>query len=232
MAKKKTKVFAVFGLSSFGKTIATVLAEKGGEVIVVDNDRNAIETAKNLVTAAILINFTDEEAIAKAPLEDVETAIIAIDNMETSIVTTAILKKRGIPYIVCRSVSDIHAQVLRQIGANEVINLQEDEGRRIATRLIAPEILDTIPITSESSLAEFYVPDMFLEKELGTMHLQEKFSIHLAGLKRTEISVDSEGNPVRKENLLFPEDSEILKDGDILILVGKNIDLEQLRASV
>jgi trk system potassium uptake protein len=232
MSKIKEKVFAVFGLGNFGKTVALVLAKRGGTVIAVDNKPEVIDDFKNKVSAAILIDSTDELAMAKAPLEDVDTAVIAIDNMETSIITTALLKKRGIPYILCRAVSPIHAQVLRQIGANEVVNLQEDEGTRIGTRLIAPEILDTIPITGECSLAEFYAPDMFIDKPVSELALEKKFNLHLSGVKRTKVNLDSEGNPLRTEQLLFPAPGDLLMQGDILILVGTNYDLDQFKISL
>lgn len=232
MGKSKEKVYAVFGLGCFGRTVAEVLAERGASVIAVDNNPDVIDEFKNKVSTAMLLDSTDETAMAKAPLEDVDTAVIAIDDMETSIVATALLKKRGIPYIVCRAVSAIHAQVLRQIGANEVVNLQEDEGRRIATRLIAPEILDTIPITGECSIAEFIVPDMFVDKPVSSMALEKKFSLRLAGVKRVQVNLDSEGNPVRNEQLLFPLPDDRLLAGDILILAGKNYDIDQLKASI
>lgn len=232
MSKTNKKVYAVFGLGSFGQTVAKVLIERGGTVMAVDNNPEVIDDFKNKVTTAMLIDMTDEIAMAKATFEDVDTAIIAIDDMETSIITTALLKKRGIPYIVCRAVSSIHAQVLRQIGVNEVINLQEDEGTRLATRLIAPEILDTIPITGECSMAEFLVPDMFIDKSVSDLALEVKFGLHIGALKRVQVNLDSEGNPVRNESLLFPKPDDFLKGGDILILIGRNCDLDLLKNSI
>lgn len=231
MAKTKKKVFAVFGLGTFGQRVATVLAEKGGEVIVLDNNAAHIEAFKNRVTSAILIDSTDEKALMKAPLDDVDTAIVAIgESVETSIITTALLKQRGIPYIVSRAISNIHAQILHQIGANEVINLQEEEGTRIAQRLIAPEVLDTIPISKDFSIAEVYVPSTFIGKPVSDMALEIKFSVQLVAIKRIVIDVDSEGNPIRTEEILFPKGVFILQDSDILILVGKNRDLDELRS--
>jgi trk system potassium uptake protein TrkA len=225
----KNKVYAIFGLGSFGQSVATVLANGGVEVMVVDNNPDMIEMYKNKVTSALLLDTTDEIAMSKAPLEDIDIAVIALNSMEDSIITTALLKKRGVPYLVCRAITTIHAQVLRQIGANEVINLQEDEGKRIAERLIAPEILATISITKEFSVAEFYIPRAAIDKPLASLKLTEKYNIRLVGIKRLDVSVDKVGNPVRTEKLVFAVGDEILKEDDVLVLVGKNSDLDEFK---
>ena len=229
MAKNKNKVFAVFGLGNFGQVVAEVLTSRGGQVIAVDNNKDIIDDFKNKVSSALLLDSTDEHALAKAPLEDVDVAIIAVDDMETSIITTALLKKMGVPYILCRGNSQIHAQVLQQIGANEVVNLQEDEGRRIATRLITPDVLETIPLTEDVGLAEYYIPDMFKEKRLQDLKLEGKFNVRVVGVKRVEVTLDSEGNPERAEKLLFFGENDTLQENDILLVIGKNADLEAFK---
>ncbi|OJF76465.1 MAG: potassium transporter TrkA [Treponema sp. CETP13] len=226
----KNKVYAVFGLGSFGQSVASVLSNNGANVIVVDNNPTMVEMYKNKVTAALLLDTTDEIAMAKAPLGDIDIAIIALNSMEDSIVTTALLKKRGITYLVCRALSTIHAQVLRQIGANEVVNLQEDGGRRLAERLIAPEILNTVGITKNYSIAEFYVPHRFIDKPLANIDLTNKYNLRLVGIKRISVSVDKIGNPERAENLIYAIGDEILKEDDVLVLVGKNSDLDEFKA--
>lgn len=226
----KIRTFAVIGLGTFGKKVAEVLAEKGAQVVVVDNNPENVERMKNLVTAAVLIDSTDEKALQKVPLEDVDTAIVAIgDRIEASILTTALLKKRGIPYIVSRAVSEIHETVLRQVGANEVVNLEVAEGIRIAQRLVAPEVLDSIPISRDFSLTEMYVPKAFVGKSLQELNIREKFNVNIISVKRIRIDTDSDGNPSRSEELVFPAAEDVLQDADILFVVGKNGDLEDLK---
>ncbi len=230
MKKENQKVFAVFGLGAFGQTVAEVLAEKGGDVIVVDNDPALIESLKNKVTTALLLDSTDEKALAKAPIDDVDVAIVAMgDDLEVNIITTALLKQRGIPYIVCRSTSGIHGQVLRQIGANEVINLQKNVGKNLAQRLIASEVLDTIQISEEYSFSEMYVPEDFIGEPCEKLQLEEKFSLHLCAVKRIKTELDNGGNPLQKETILLNPEKEILEDSDILLIIGRNPDIEEFK---
>ncbi len=226
----KNKTFAVIGLGTFGRKVAETLAEKGVDVVVIDNNAETVEKMKNVVTAAVLIDSTDEAALQKAPLEDVDTAIVAIgDKIEASILTTALLRRLGVPYIVSRAVSDIHETVLRQVGANEVINLEIAEGIRIAQRLVAPEVLDSIPVSRDYSLAEMYVPKAFIGKTLSELKIREKFGVTIISIKRTKIDADRAGNPVRDEELVFPAAGEVLRDGDFLFTLGMPGDLEDIK---
>jgi len=227
----KNKVFAVIGLGAFGKKLCEVLSEKGAQVIALDHDHEIIEKMKNTVTTAIHVNATDEDALMKTPLGDVDIAVVAIgDNIEASILTTALLKKRGIPYILARAVSDIHQTVLRQVGANEVINLEIDEGVNIGLKLISPEVFDTIPLSKEFSFAEVQNPKLFTGQTIAKINLPEKFNVNIVALRRNLQDIDDAGNPEQREELILPSAALILQANDILLVVGKNNDLEALAA--
>lgn len=224
------KVYGVFGLGVFGAEVARTLAERGGKVIAIDKRPNMIEKVKNVVTQAILIDTTDEESLRSAPIEDLDIAVVAIgENVEASILTTAILKKLGVPYIISRAISDIHAQVLRQIGANEVFNIEIEEGKRIANRLVSPDILDKTYIGKNQVVAEVVVPKNFIGKSIAQLDLRKKYNINVVSIKRVQIAVDDFGNPVDHEIVNFPSPTTVLQKDDILVLVGSESDIDNIR---
>jgi trk system potassium uptake protein len=226
----RERVFAVIGLGTFGRQVCLELSAKGGKVIAVDNEPKHIDVVKELVTQAVLLDSTDEEGLSTLQLEEVDVAIVAIgDAIEAGILTTAILKRSGVPYIVARAVSEIHGQVLKQVGADEVINIEIDEGRRLAQRLIAPQVLDRIPISSSISFAELNVPRSFLNSSLGKLDLRRRFSINVIAVKREDFTVDEQGNTVRNEEVIFPDRETVLNEQDILLVVGKNEDIESVK---
>jgi len=225
----KERVYAVVGLGSFGKRVCEVLSEKGGKVIALDNRPQVIESIKNQVTQAVLVNSTDEEALSAVPLEDVDVAIVAIgDNIEASILTTALLKGAGVPYIIARAVSDLHQRVLKQVGADEIINLEIDQGTRMALKLISPEVLERIPITRTISMAEIYAPPGMVGKSLLKLELRSKAHINVVALRRISVTIDKEGNALKEEKVVFPGPEEVIEESDILIVVGKNEDIDAL----
>ncbi len=227
----KSKVFAVIGLGAFGEKLCRVLSDKGGQVIAIDHDPETIERMKNTVTAAVHVNATDEAALMKAPLDEVDVAVVAIgDDIEASILVTALLKKRNVPYILARAVSEIHQTVLRQVGANEVVNLEIDEGARIGQRLISPEVFDTIPLSKTVSFAEIQLPGLFHGQTIAKISLPEKFKLTIAAVRRSQQLIDDVGNPETAEELITPAADTVLKENDVLLVVGKNEDIAALAA--
>lgn len=226
------KTFAVIGLGMFGWKVCQVLMEKGGEVIALDNRPEQINKIRDNVTQAILLDSTDEDSIREAPFDQVDAAIVAIgDNIEASILTTNLLKQTGVPYIIARAVNKTHYQVLKQIGADKVINIEEDSGALIATNLIAPSVMEKIPLSKDIFLAEMYLPDGLENSTIESLALIKRFNLRLTALRRTVSELNSDGTAVRTEMLLFPNPEDKLEEGDILILIGSDADLESFRKS-
>lgn len=224
------KTFAVIGLGTFGLKVCEVLAEKGGTVIALDKDPALVDRVTQTVTQAVLVDATDEEALANAPLEDVDIAVVAIgDNVEASILTTTLLKKMAVPFVLARATSELHQQVLRQVGADEVVNIEVDEGSRIASRLIAPQVLDQFPVSADISIAELRVPDSLAGGSLAKLDLRNRYRINVVSIKRSEIEVDELGNPRRSEVVVFPGPDDILAAEDIILVVGRNSDIDEFR---
>ncbi len=226
----RDKIIAVFGLGLFGFEICKELSEKGGKVIAVDKNPKLIDKIKNIVMQAILIDSKDEDSLRKSSIENIDMAVVAIgENLEASIITTALLKKMNIPYIIARATSDIHSQVLKQIGANEIINIEVEEGKRLANRLISPNVLERIPISKNQVFAEIIIPNNFVGKTLQQIDLRNKVNINVISIKRSTLKIDDTGNPLKEEIVLIPRPQDILQLNDILAIVGTDSDIEIIK---
>ena len=226
------RVFAIAGLGAFGLELCRVISEKGGKVIAIDNQILLIEKVKDSVTQAVLMDSTDEEALKTLPLDTIDVAVIAIgDDLDASIITTALFKKLGVPYIIARAVKDIHEQVLRQVGATEVINIEIDEGRRMADRLISPDVLDRIPISKSQTLAEILIPKHFAGKRLVDLDLRKKFSINVISIKREATKIDDLGNPLKEEIVIMPGVNDVFEQNDTMVVIGNDSNIDRLKGS-
>lgn len=227
------KTFAVIGLGLFGRKVCEVLIEKGGEVIAIDNIPEQVNRVKDFVTQAILLDTTDEETISEAPLDHIDGAIVAIgDNIEASILTTTLLKQIGVPYVIARAVNKTHYRVLKKLGADEVINIEEDEGRNVALNLINPSVLKKIILSKDIVLSEILLPEIYIDLKIKDLSFKEKYNLRLIAIKRIVVNLDSDGNTVRQEFFLYQEDVESLLDGDILLITGKESDIEKFSGNV
>lgn len=220
----------MIGLGAFGRRVVEVIADRGGKVIAIDNDPSLIDRVKDAVTQAVLLDATDETSLASAPFDDVDVAVVAIGvNVASSVLATALLKRIGVPYVLARSISDLHEQVLRQIGADEIVNIEIDEGQRVAMRLMSPEILDRIPVSKSISVAELYAPRSFVGKSIAELDLRSRFNLTVASITRTLLRVDEIGNPIRNEQIIFPKKDDVLQEADVLLVVGKNEDIDAMK---
>ena len=222
--------FAVIGLGEFGIRICEMLAEGGGSVVAFDHDAQAVERVKKIVPAAMVIDTTDENALRKAPLDDIDVAIVAIgDNKEASILTTTLLKEREIPYIVARAVSPLHAIVLKRVGASRVLKIEEESASRIANELINPEALNSLSVVEGYGICEVKVPKFFIGKTLSQVALKEKFNITLITIVRLELDIDMVGNPLNREVMYEPDDNLELQTGDKLFVFGSLEKIAEFR---
>lgn len=224
------KVFAVFGLGMFGLEICRVLASKGANVIAVDKDQKIIDRIKDTVTHAVLIDSTDEEALRNAGMDDVDVAVIAVgDTLDASILTTILLKNMGVPRIITRATSDMHGQVLKRIGATEIINIEIEVGRRLANRIFSPDVMDVIPLSPDATVAELRLPRDFAGKSPGELEIRKRYNVNIVAVKRTKTDIDTLGNPKQEEQIFTPKPVDILHVNDVLVIMGRGEDIEKLK---
>ena len=86
------------------------------------------------------------------------------NSMQNNILTTALLKQFGVPRIVARASTDLHARILKIIGADEVVNPEKEMGMRTAQKVATPGLTELIPLSENAALAELKVPESFIGK--------------------------------------------------------------------
>lgn len=210
------KQFAVLGLGEFGKSVALTLAQSGCDVLVIDKDRNKIEDIASEVTRAVIADALDPDVLKDIGISNVDALIIAIgSSLEASIMATIVGKECGVPYVLAKAYGDIHAQVLKKIGADEVVFPEKFMGIRTARNLISGDFIDMVELTDNFSIVEVSAPERWVGKNLLDLKLRSK-GINIIARKYAggvEIQIDP---------------SRIVEAGDIYIIIGENEILEKL----
>jgi len=220
--------FAVIGLGGFGGTVAQSLAERGAEVIAVDKDSSLVDKFAGIVTLAIKLDSTDEEALKVQGINEVDVAIVSITDFETSVLTTALLKQLGVPIVITRasqSPSRIEERILDLVGADRVILPEVEMGKRIAKNLLVSNILDYLPISEKYSAAEIRAPESFWGKKIGDLKIRERYKVNILEMKK----MLGEGKEERVEKVNYlPHPNDVIGKGDILLVIGEEKDIERL----
>lgn len=226
--------FAVIGLGRFGFKVAEVLATKGAQVLAIDKNLLLVDKIRDIVTEAVQLDSTDEEALKESGVESVDVAVVSMgEDIESSILTTAILKNLGIKEIISKSCTRLHAQILKLVGAARVVFPEEDMGLRVANSIFAPGVLDYIDLGADYNLAEIEVKGGFIGKSIREIHLKSKYGVNVIMImKKVKEKAGDKGEFVEKEIKELPTPDYVLGEKDILVVVGDSKDIEDLEKHI
>lgn len=222
--------FAVIGLGEFGLHLVRTLAKGDVEVLAIDNNKDHINAIKDEVSHAVQLDSTNEEALSRVGIEEMDVAVVAIGkNLQDNILTTALLKRLGVPVIVSRSQNHIHAQILREIGATKIINPEQDMGVRIGQQLLIPHLQDSVELSEGYVLADIRTPKEFYGKSLKDLALRSKYRVNIVAIK----TVEKTGRRATDKLILksyngLPVPEDVLEENSVLVITGKREDVETL----
>lgn len=210
------KQFAVFGLGSFGWSVALTLESLGCDVLVVDKSYEKIQEISDQVSYAMKADVSDPEAMQALGGRNLDGAVVAVsESLEASIMATMLSKEMGIPYVLAKAQDRLQGTILEKVGADSVVYPEREMGSRVAKNLVSGTFSDWIELSSEYSMAETVIPTKWAGRSLSELKLREKYGINVVGIIQDE-----------KVNVMFDPQEPLPVDG-ILIVIGANSVLEK-----
>jgi trk system potassium uptake protein TrkA len=217
------QTFAVIGLGRFGSRLAASLAASGNEVIAIDRDVSIVEEIRDKVTVAIALDATDEQALRGHGIDKVDAVIVGIgNNFEATTLATVLLKQMGVKLVIARAASRVAGRVLSRVGADEVVNPEDESADRWAQRLLNPQFLNQIEFHEGHSIVEVHAPKVWVGQSLAELDLRNRHHLHVVALRRKP---EGGSGPERIE---LPSAQDPLRASDVLVLMGKDEDLARL----
>ncbi|GAA4875295.1 Ktr system potassium transporter KtrC [Paenibacillus vulneris] len=208
------KQFAVIGMGRFGSSVARTLSDLGYEVLAIDSSEQRTQEISTIVTHVVQADSTDEEALRSLGLRNFDVVIVAIgQDIQSSILTTIILKEIGVPKVVVKAQNELHGKVVKKIGADKVIYPERDMGQRVAHHLISSNILDYIELSETYSIIEVQASRTLIGKNLRELDIRAKYGCNVMAIKT--------GSHMN----IAPSAEDLIKENDVLVIVGKNEDL-------
>jgi trk system potassium uptake protein TrkA len=215
------KRFAVIGLGNFGFHAAKALFEDGNEVVAIDTDRARVQAIDPHSTEAVVLDASDKEALKSLGLENMDGAIVSTGTkISTSILICLYLQEIGVKKILAKALDDDHGKILKRVGATEIIHPERDMALRVSRGLSRPNVLDFIPLAEEFDLIQVGPPSEFIGKSLKDLNLRAKYNVHIIAIREL----------VPENFLLVPPANFVIKDSDILIMLGKSEDIRKIKA--
>jgi trk system potassium uptake protein TrkA len=166
-------------------------------------------------TQAIEANCTDPDTLRALGIRDADAVVVSLgERMDASILVTLYLRELGVKEIVVKAVSEDHGKILHLIGATEIVHPERDTARRVARGLGLRSIVEYLPLAADSSLVEVHVPPAFVGKTLAELEIRKRYQVLVVAIKRGEGLLIATGG------------DEKLQAGDVLVLVGRDKDLD------
>lgn len=209
------KQFAIIGMGRFGSAVAKTLSQSGFEVLAIDRNEETVQDVSAYVTHAVQADSTDEEAMRALGIRNFDVVVVAIgEDIQASILTTLILKEMGIATTIVKAVNDLHGKVLKKIGADKIVYPERDMGQRVAHHMISTNIIDYIELSADYSILEIKASKQMIGKSLRELDVRAKYGCNVIAIKQNE------------QMIIPPSAEELIKQDDILVIVGKNSSLQ------
>ncbi len=223
-------IAAIIGLGTFGAKTAVSLYEKGAEVIAIDKDEALVDKIKDKVTHAVALDVTEERALRSVNISDVDVAVVAIgDNIEMSVIAVAMLRKLGVGRIIARATSHLHEHVLHEIGASEIIKVEEEMGEIMASKIVAPHVLQRYNFAAGYSLVELKIGKKFAGKTLVESKIRQNYSLNVVAIQRKAPYITEDGKSAYRVTINdCPMPMDIIDADDIIVLVGSEYNFNKL----
>jgi len=218
--------FAIIGLGRFGDQLARGLSEAGAEVIAVDSDPELVEAIRDTVALAVAMDATDEKALTAQGLDKVDVAVVGIGTaFEAAALTVSALKQIGVARVIGRATTAARAEILRRIGADEVVIPEAESAVRWSHRLVAPNVLDKIDLDEDHALVQIRTPDAWAGKTLEQLNVRKKWKVNVVSIRRLLPDTVKGGGGYVIDTPLPDSRIEL---GDLLLVVGTNPAIESL----
>lgn len=215
------KQIAVIGLGRFGISVASTLYAMGHDVLVVDRSESKIQSISQDVTHAVQADATNEAILKELGLPNFEMAIVAIGtDIKSSVLSTILLKKLGIPYVIARANDDLHGSILARIGADVVTYPEREMGIKIVQGVTLAEVSDYMSVVEGYGVAKLATPPYLVGEKLSDLGFgyKERWEVAVLLIQRGD------------EVIVTPTPGQKIEAGDILVLAGSNEKLEKLLA--
>jgi len=226
----KRRKIAVIGLGDFGRQLVKCLYEEKQEVIAIDKNMELIEEIKDYCTDAIRMDATDEAAMRSLGLDDFDCVVLAVaDDFETLIITSDILKRIGVKEIIARYQTELHVRILKMLGITHIFNPEERAARNMAEMFRHTNLKGNMIIADDFRISEIVVPDFFVGKTLADVQLKEVHELLLVTVKRYKLFSKQKRRddaPIQ-ETLGIPSSNFIFRQGDIMVVFGKDDAIEK-----
>lgn len=213
------KSVLVIGMSRFGRHLAHKMKELGNDVMVIDKDKHVIQQYLSSFADAEIGDCTNTTVVESLGVENFDICFVAIgDDFQSSLVVTSLLKEYGAKHVISKAKRDIQADLLKKIGADEVVYPEREMAEKLAVRCNSRNVFDYIELTKDYSLYEIPILPQWAGQTVGELNIRRKYKVNIVAVKQ--------GNELKP----LPGADYAFLSGDHMLVLGRAADVFKLTA--
>lgn len=199
------KNYVIIGLGRFGLSLIDELSKYSDNVVGIDINTDAVETASRMIEHAYIADSTSEKAMKSLGVQNADHIVIAFgDNFEGTILTFVTLKDLGCNNITVRCDRDSYIPILKKIGVTDIISPTKLAGVKLALRIVSPDFVDYFSLTNDYCVVEVPVPATFKTKKLMEIDARNRFDVNLLLIRREKQTITPKANEeIRPQDVIF-----------------------------
>ena len=211
------KSVLVIGMGRFGRHLAHKMLELGNDVMIVDKDAELVERFSGRYTDSYIGDCTNEDVIKALVANNFDLHFVTIgEDFQSSLVITSLLKQYGARHVIAKSNQDIQHDLLKKIGADEVVYPEREAAEKLAIRYNQKNIFDYIQLSGEYSICEIPVVSEWVGKTIIALDVRRRYNLNIIAIKQGDILQPT------------PGPDYVFKKDDHIVIIGKSDDIFSL----
>ncbi len=212
--------FAVIGLGVFGSAIARKLAERGADVMAIDESEDKVQSIANDVTFAVSLDATNKHALEAQNLADMDAVVVSIgSSFQEMLLCVFQLQAIGVKKIIARAQGPVQREILGKMGLEHILSPELEVANNIAEQLTNPGVLMCVNLPDDHEIIEVAAPKKLHGRTLQDIGLRKKYNINLVTLLKQE------GEEHHIKGVPGPE--TVIDEGDIIMIFGLTKDVNR-----
>ncbi len=210
------KSIAVLGLGKYGRSLVENLYKMGADVLAVDAKEEIVNEISDRCTSAICADLTNEEEVIALGLKNMDIVITAMGrNLAASIMSVAVAKEQGVKLVVSKASTDRMATILTKVGADKILDPEEEGGVRSARILMSSLFRDFFEIDENMYMIEMQPKKEWVGKNLMELELRKNLNLNVLAVKE------------KGEKWSFVDPQKVFSDTCTILIVMEKKDMKK-----
>jgi len=168
----------------------------------------------------VVADASEKEVLESIGVAADDVVVISFgEDLSASTLLTLHLKELKVKDIIVKVPNEDYKRILLKVGASDAIIPEREMANKVARGIISPNVLEYLPISEDYTIVELAPPTAFIGKTLAELDLRKKYNLQVIAIR----------DVLTSKMQLVPRASAIIKDSDVMVIIGKEEDIRKVK---